>query len=229
MTKDRNVVIGKMKKGGPQLRMGKVGALAIPVDKGWQSSDVARASELMFMFSIYDMDDIYSMCREAGFTEDPEIGSESLETLAIRYTGAEPSIDDAKDIPASKCWLMIQFGIAHANYIEAERQGDFRGAMEAGYILGRLTEWWRWRSKKHDAEAVSRQASSAKLTTSTANDDRVFVADEWKAEARAEADRIRKRKPHLKSKSAIARHVIKALRASDPEFDRALGTVRKHI
>jgi len=229
MTKDRSFVTGKMKKGGPQHRMGKAGALAIPVEEGWESSEVASASELMFMFSIYDADDIYSMCREAGFTEAPETDSESQETLAIRYTGAKPSIDDAKDIPASKCWLMIQFGIAHADYIEAEKQDDFRGAMEAGYILGRLTEWWRWRSKGHDAEAVSRQASSAKLKTSTANDERKIVADEWYAEARAEADRIRKRKPHLKSKSAIARHVIKALRANDPEFDKARGTVRKHI
>ena len=229
MTKDRSIVTGKMKEGGSLFGMGKVGALTIPVIKGWESSEAACASEQNFMFSIYDADDIYSMCREAGFAENPETGFESQETLAIRYTGAEPSIADAKDIPASKCWLMIQFGIAHADYLEAERQGDFRGVMEAGYILGRLTEWWRWRSKKHDAEAVSRQASSAELKTSTANDDRKFVADEWKAEARAAANRIRERNPRLKSKKAIAERVIKELSADDPTFIKSTGTVRKVI
>ncbi len=139
----------------------KAGALTRPVIRWGSSSQIDRSFELMFMFSLHDGDAIHDMCREAGFPEYPETVPEPLETLATRYTGAAPSIADAEDIPASKCWLLVHFASTHHEYLAAKDRGDVIAAMQAGFMLGRLTEFWRWRSEGHDLAAVQQASFSS--------------------------------------------------------------------
>jgi hypothetical protein len=170
------------------------------------------------------------MCREAGFPEYPETVPEPLETLANAYTGAAPSITDEKDIAASLCWLLVHFASAHHEYLAAADRGDVIAAMQAGFMLGRLTEWWRWRSKGHDAEAVAKQTQNDALSEAQrqANNDRADAADEWHEQALALAQGIWERRPHL-SKSRVAVLVKKKLEDDDPGFNKALRTIREVI
>jgi len=140
------------------------GALTHQVIRWGSNPGIDRYFERMFMFSLNDGNKILDMCREAGFPTDTETAAEPLETLATRYTGAAPSIADAEDIPASKCWLLVHFAIAHNDYLAAKDRGDVTAAMEAGFLLGRLTEWWRWRGELHDAAAVHGRHFSEKHT-----------------------------------------------------------------
>ena len=104
---------------------------------------------------------------------------------------------------------------------QALDEKNIPAAIELGYLMRELHF-----KEVHEGQAISRQKSDAGLNSSTANDERHVVAGEWHWEARAAADRIRKRSPHLKTKSAVARHVIKELQADDPAFNRAWRTVR---
>jgi hypothetical protein len=101
-------------------------------------------------------------------------------------------------------------------------------AAHTGVQLGRLMEESKFK-EKYEAFAMSSMGSTAALKKSRANIDRADVAEEWHAEARAAADRIRRRSPHLKTKSAIAPHVIRELQANDPTFNKSVRTVRSVI
>ena len=109
--------------------------------------------------------------------------------------------------------------------LEIARDPDTR--LLHAFNIGKLVEDWEWRIN-FKKKVVSRLKQDAALDKSTANDDREFVAGEWHAEARAAANRFRKRKPDL-SESDIARLVIKELKDGDPDFCRSLNTVRKII
>ncbi len=167
----------------------KAGALTRQVIRWGSSSEIDRSFELMFLFSLHDGDAIHRMCREAGFPEYPETVPEPLETLATRYTGAAPSIADAEDIPASKCWLLVHFASTHHDYLAAKDRGDVTAAMESGFLLGRLTEWWRWRGELHDAAAVYGRHFSEKHT-GAATRARGRKADENRTRIIAMAQRV---------------------------------------
>ena len=181
-------------------------------------------------FGEFDVILLLNKVREAGFPEYPAPGTPSeREAIAERYTGAAPNIENPKDIRASLAWVLVrlaEFEYLHQRYIS---ENNFGGVFFAGVRMGNLSEWWRCRSKGHDAEAVSRQSSTAILKTSMANIDRADAAKEWHAEARAAADRIRKQKPYLKGKSRVAKLVIKELQSADPTFDKSERTVRRVI
>ena len=166
----------------------------------------------------------------AGFPDDLSINDRrAFERIAEEYVGTAPDPDDLDNLEAARAFVIAAFAYFDRCAAEADLANHKPRLYNRLLAIGRLLEWWRWRSEKHDAEAVSRQASSAPLKTSTANDDRKFVADEWKAEARAIANRIRERNPRLKSKKAITERVIKELSADDPTFIKSADTVRKVI
>lgn len=101
-------------------------------------------------------------------------------------------------------------------------------AAQTGVQLGHLMEESKFK-EKYEAVAMSRLSSTAALKESRANIDRADDAKEWHAQARLAAQRIRKRKPYLKSKRRMAQLVIKELQDDDPTFDKSERTIRRVI
>ena len=76
------------------------------------------------------------------------------EAIAERYTGAAPNIVNPKDIRASGAWVLVQFSVAEWLCQLHISSNDLGGVWSAGVRMGRLAEWWVWRRKMYDAEAV---------------------------------------------------------------------------
>ncbi len=105
------------------------------------------------------------MLQEAGFPEYPaSITLRERETIAERYTGAVPNIDNPKDIPASRAWVLVQFSAAEWLRQQFISNNNLGGVWCAGVRMGRLAEWWVWRREGHDAEAVHGQKFPARKT-----------------------------------------------------------------
>jgi hypothetical protein len=105
------------------------------------------------------------MLQEAEFPEYPAIITVSeRETIAKRFTGAAPNIDNPKDIPASLAWVLVQFSMAENLRQFYISSNNFGGVWSAGVRMGRLADWWVWRREGHDAEAVHGQKFPARKT-----------------------------------------------------------------
>ncbi len=129
-------------------------------------------------FGDVDVFVLEQMLREAGFPEYPVHGTPSeRDAIAERYTGAAPNIENPKDIRASLAWALVRFAeaeISRQHYISSNNLG---GVWCAGVRMGRLAEWWVWRSEGHDAEAVHGQKFPAG-TTDKATEAHIKVAQE---------------------------------------------------
>jgi len=136
----------------------------------------------------------------------------------------------------SEAWFLANFAWYYFALRDREARTEVERrslhSLQINYAIefGRLIEWWRWRSKGHDAEAVAKQTQNDALSEAQrqANNDRADAADEWHEQALALAQGIWERRPHL-SKSRVAVLVKKKLEDDDPGFDKALRTIREVI
>ena len=195
------------------------------------------ANELPDFEFFQDMGDIKAwqvIVQECGIPSDPEqrrhMGQSDYRAAVKQRLGVEPSPADPSDIRASFGWVVAQFAGFHEILSRQRKNGDLNGAVETAKYIGRLFEWWRWRREGHDAEAVSKQKQNVALPKARqqANRDRQFIAENWHDEAKAIADRIRERRPHL-SKTVVARRVLKKLQAENRDFRRSVSTIRRVI
>ena len=144
--------------------------------------------------------------------------------------GAKPDLSDETDLKASEAWVLVVFARIDFWMRRAIESGAAEDASRWGIMLGRCIELWRWLRLGHAAEAVSKQKQNVALPNARqqANRDRQFIAENWHDEAKAIADRIRERRPHL-SKTALARLVLKELQAENRDFRRSVSTIRRVI
>ena len=155
-----------------------------------------------------------------------EFGAESWEGILAEFVWAYEILETAKESLAAELLKRMK-ALRNLDVIE-----------EFATTLGLLREriFWRFgvfdnsqKSPENLALAKLEQVDALPEARKKAGTNRKFTADNWHDEARAAADRIRARSPHLKTKSAIAHRVVKELLASDSEFDKSWHTVRKVI
>jgi len=149
-----------------------------------------------------------------------EFGADSWEGSLAEFVWAYEILETAKE------------ALAADSASRAKARMNLNVIEEFATTLGLLRERIFWRfgvfddsRKSPESRALSQLGSTAALRESTANYDRTFVAEEWHAEARLIANRIRERRPHL-TKTAIARSVLKELRNSDSAFEKTVRTIR---
>ncbi len=155
-----------------------------------------------------------------------EFGADSWEGSLAEFVWAYEILETAKE------------ALAADSASRAKARMNLNVIEEFSMTLGLLRERIFWRFgvfddslKSPENMALAKLAQDAALPEARkqAGKNRKFTADNWYDDARATADRIRARSPHLKTKSGIAHRVIKELLASDPEFDKSWETVRKVI
>ncbi len=155
---------------GSSMQEVKVGARRItrfvqPGDNGSFQSALDADSLFGGGFGDVDIFVLEHMLQEAGFPEYPEtITVSEREAIAERFTGAAPNIENPKDIPASLAWVLVQFSMAENLRQFYISSNDLGGVWSAGVRMGRLAEWWVWRSKGYDVEAVHGRSFSGKTT-----------------------------------------------------------------
>ena len=148
------------------------------------------------------------------FNERETIKPNDVLKYCIDATGARPDPSDDADRAASMSFALFVHICAERPFMSAVASDETK--VKSYYILGRIAEWWRWRSTGLDkaarvrTEAVASLNSGANEGRREINARRKKAAARWEIAAREIAAVKWREKPNL-SASAMAPHVRKEL------------------
>lgn len=175
------------------------GALSVPTDVlGFAAGTSALDAELAFPLT--SLDDAEREVRKWGFgdllDDDARVGASSPEEMYVQIcrrvgvseiTAADlgARADDPVALKRARAWYLHNFLFWH---FCIKGPGEPRQIARRAVQLGRLIEWWRWRSEGHDRRAASKRNSEASLPDARAAlaRNRGFDTD-WHEDARQEA------------------------------------------
>ncbi len=129
----------------------------------------------------------------AGFPDDLSINDRrAFERIAEEYVGTAPDPDDLDNLEAARAFVIAAFAYFDRCAAEADLANHKPRLYNRLLAIGRLLEWWRWRSEKHDRRAVGKRSSEDALPEArnarARNQD--FACD-WHEDARQKAREMR--------------------------------------
>ncbi len=164
----------------------------------------------------------------AGFPDDLSANDRrAFERIAEEYVGTAPDPDDLGNLEATRAFVIAAFAYFDRCAAEADLANHQLRLHNRLLAIGRLLEWWRWRSEKHDRRAAGKRESEDALPKArkVRASNQAFDAD-WQNEARQQALDMRSKNPkrsrwniaqelaeiHEKS----ARHVSQVIKSAIP-------------
>jgi hypothetical protein len=97
-------------------------------------------------------------------------------------------IKDPRNLRASYAWVLAHFAEAEYYRQKFMSERDFIELWGTGVLMGRLVEWWLWRTEGHDRMAAGKASSERALNKARVQRaiDQEFDAD-WRQAAQSEA------------------------------------------
>ena len=137
---------------------------------------------------------------------------------------ASPKAVDNFDLKNSEAWFLSNFIFYYSRAFDAA--ATFEDRLPFAIALGRLIEWWRWRSSGFDKMAVGkrRSESSIQIAAAARKDAAAANEPEWWDGARLDAEAIHKKHPK-KSRSEVAGSLAEKHRHSARQIQKVIKPV----
>ena len=108
--------------------------------------------DALALFENTILSDLRKQVREAGFPEYPApVAMGKREEIAKSFTGEAPNIlneiKTEKDRAASVAWVLVEMSISEYRLAQPMARKNLGDVWREGIHMGRLTEFWRWRSE----------------------------------------------------------------------------------